>query len=158
MDNLYRYERIIKKFEELYGDLENLKTNNDNLHTRVFYTDIKLFRNNHGFKLLSMELPVLECQLDNGNYVLATTNSLFSIYDNIKYEMKYSDFSKNDKKYFSKNGQIAEGKTRVFKYYLKDGNEFLYEIDSLYPADIVHNRLVLSMQFGKYDSPTAPSV
>ncbi|WP_109097783.1 hypothetical protein [Aquimarina sp. AU58] len=152
MDHLYRYKLIIKKLEELYGTLENLKTNNKNLHTRV-YTDIKLFRNNHEFKLASKELPVLECQLDNDNYILATTNSLFSIYNNIRYEMQYSDFSKNDKKYFSKSGQIAEGETRVFKYYLKNGEEFLYEIDSLYPADIVHNRLVLSMRFGKYDSP-----
>ncbi|PKV49586.1 hypothetical protein ATE84_1617 [Aquimarina sp. MAR_2010_214] len=149
MDDIRKHELIIEKLKEVYGDLDNLKTNNEVLHTRIF-TDISDFRINSIFKLKDSELPVLECGL-NKNYILATTKSLYSIYNNTKYEMEYQDFLKSDRKYFFKNADIAAGNTRVFKYYLKDGSVFFYEIDSLYPADIIHNTIVLSKRFQKYD-------
>ncbi|WP_271783549.1 hypothetical protein [Aquimarina algiphila] len=152
MMDIHKHNRIVKKLKEVYGDFSNLKTNNDNLNTRI-YADLDSFNNEQKLELLDDELPILDCKLKNGNYLLATTKSLYSIYNGISYTMLYSDFSKIDRTYFFENGQLAEGKTRVFRYFLKKGDDFLYEIDSFYPADIVHNRLVLSMRFGKYDSP-----
>ncbi|MEW7279201.1 hypothetical protein ABW636_11465 [Aquimarina sp. 2201CG1-2-11] len=151
-----RYNRIIQKLKETYGDFDNLKTNNDNLNTKI-YTDINKFRNEYEFNLSDSELPILDCKLSNKNYILATTQSLYSSYNGVKYQMKYDDFSKIDRTYFFENKQLAEGKTRIFRYFLKNDNDFFYEIDSFYPADIIHNKLVLSMRFGKYDSPSSSS-
>ncbi|CAA0231397.1 hypothetical protein [Tenacibaculum maritimum] len=148
MKDIELHHLIITKLEELYGDLDNLKTNNSILHTKVFY-DLSKINQLDYWNFIEGGVPLLECKLKNGNYILSTTKSLYSIYNGEKYKMDYEDFEKSDKKFFSKNTQLGEGGTRVFNYFLKNGNNFMYEIDSLYPADIVHNRLVLTMKFKK---------
>ncbi|MDY8137209.1 hypothetical protein [Aquimarina sp. 2201CG5-10] len=153
MDDLNKHRLILEKLKEVYGDLDNLKTNNEILHTRIF-KDVSTLKINNRFKLKNTELPVLECELENSNYVLATTRSLYSIYNDAKYEMKYTEFLKSDREYFFKNSDIAVGNTRVFRYFFINGKDFFYEIDSLYPADIVHNTIVLSKRFQRYDEQT----
>ncbi|WP_394748242.1 hypothetical protein [Spongiimicrobium salis] len=150
MNELDKHTLIIKKFGELYGNLRSLKTNNVVLHTRVF-TNPKDYSPFRQIILEDSELPIIECRLPNENYLLATTKSMYSWYQGNEYEMLFSDFKDSDRAYFSNNIQLAEGKTRVFRYELKNGKEFIYEVDSFYPADIVHNRLVLSINYGRYD-------
>lgn len=150
MNKFELHKLIIKKLKEAYGDLENLKTNNDNLNTKIFLS-VEDYEGLDSFNLTDEELPLLECRLLNGNKVLATTKSLYSYYNGNRYKMSFSEFENNDRRYFSKSSQIAEGMTRTFNYLLKDGSNFMYEIDSFYPADLVHNKLVLSMQFNKYN-------
>ncbi len=149
MRNVIIHKNVIENLVSLYGDIRKLKTNNDMLNTNVF-SKVTDFISNDEFPLSDNELPILDCKQRNGNYLLATTNSLYSLYEGKKYSMKYEDFLSSDRSYFSSNKEIAKGKTRVFKYNLKHGDVFLFEIDSFYPADIVHNQLVLSMRYNKY--------
>jgi len=150
MDDIKIHKAIIENLISRYGDLQNLKTNNDTLNTNVFLNP-EDYVPYYEFDFSDNELPILDCKYENGNYLLATTQSLYSIFDGEKYFMMYKDFLKSDKSYFSSNKEIAVGKTRTFKYNLKSGKIFFYEIDSFYPADIVHNQLVLNMRFNKYE-------
>jgi hypothetical protein len=145
MKDIDLHSLMIAKFEELYGDLKNLRTNNNILNTKVF-DDLNQINLLEYWSVIEGGLPLLECKLKNGNYILATTKSLYSLYNGKKYKMDYKNFENNDKSFFYKNLQLGEGKTRVFNYFLKDGGNFMYEIDSLYPADLVHNGLVLKMK------------
>ncbi|GAA3655928.1 hypothetical protein [Flavivirga jejuensis] len=149
MKDYEMHKLIVDNLISRYGDLKKMKTNNDALNTNVFL-NIADFNSNNRFDFLDNELPILDCKCKNGNYILATTQSLYSLFEGKKYSMKYKEFLNSDKSYFSSNKEIAEGKTKVFKYNLKSGEVFFYEIDSFYPADIVHNQLVLSMRFNKY--------
>ena len=130
MESIKVYKAIIENLILRYGNLEELKTNNDVLNTNI-YTNPSDFINNGEFILSKKEILVLECNQKNGNYLLATTDSLYSLFEGKKYSMSYGDFLSSDRFYFSNNRQIAEGKTRTFKYILKSGKEFFYEIDSL---------------------------
>lgn len=147
-----KHKSIIKKITEIHADLKSLRTHNDKLNTVLFDNYIE-FNNPHSIQLSDDELPILECSLPNGNYILATTENLYSIYNNTNYKMNYKSFKSSDTNYFRSNKQIGEGKTIKFKYLLKDSESFfMYEIDSLDPADIIHNLIVLNMRFGRYDN------
>lgn len=120
-------------------------TNNDQLHTVLFYETEEAQRwklDNSVWDLAKDELPVLHCQLDAKNHFLMTTTKMLSLYLGRAYELKYADFESSDRTYYRFSKQIAEGKTRVFKYYSKKGDPFLYEIDSFYPADAAHNTIL----------------
>ena len=101
MTDIERHSMVIERLKALYGDLNNLKTHNTILHTKVYH-NLDEHRQIDYRDLINDELPLLECKLENGNYILATTRSLCSIYNSKKYKMNYENFEKNDRLFFLK--------------------------------------------------------
>ncbi len=139
------HKKIIDKLKRKYPGLE-LKTNNHALHTIVYKDQKSISKFECSlFQLDIDEVPILECSLPNNNYFLMTTKGMYSFFSNELYMMPYTDFDKSDRDYYRSSKQLGEGETRVFKYYSKKGDSFIYEIDSLYPADASHNTILHEM-------------
>lgn len=145
---------IIQKLKKRYSSINlssGLLTNNDTLHTKIFLDLIEGFKPKYDFVIDKQEFPLLECYLENKNYFLMTTNCMYSWYNGMKYELKYSEFWWEDPKIFSLNLPLQKGKTKIFKYYSITKIPFWYEIDSNHPADAAHNCILYNLR-----NPTPP--
>jgi hypothetical protein len=58
----------------------------------------------------------------------------------------YKDYWWHDRIIFSKNLPLEKGKTKIFKYYSLNKEEFWYEIDSGQPADAAHGCVLSYMR------------
>jgi hypothetical protein len=141
------HSKIIDKLRKFNNDLINLKTGNAKLHTRIFL-DLNVnyhFLSKH-VVLETYEYPYLECLLDNGNYFLMTTERMFSTFEGKQYLLEYRNYRGSDWAFVENNKPIEAGFTKIFKYYSFDGNEFIYEIDSYFPAFFANNIILLYMK------------
>ena len=147
MTSLEIYNYILEKLISRYNDLSKLRTNNDSLHTRIFLNATFSYQySNINVLLDTEELPILECLLPNGNYALMSTVRIISRFQGIKYELSYRDYLWHDKELFAKSLPFSQGKSKVFKYYSKNKQEFFYEVDSFEPADACHNCILYQMR------------
>lgn len=147
------YERVIAKFHRRYGQLE-LKTNNDKLNTKIAsnISEANIIKSEYDcmFSFDKVEIPILCCKLSNENVIVLTTQNMYSRFENNIYKMNYHDFQTSDRSYYRSSRQLGEGKTRIFKYTHSKG-EFIYEIDSFYPADAAHNVVLHGIWIGYFD-------
>ncbi len=146
------HERIIEKLKRKYNGFE-LKTNNNALYTIIHKDQESILKLKCSlFELDADEIPILSCLLPNENFFLMTTKGMYSVFSNKQYIMYYKDFDRSDRSYYNSSKQLGEGNTRVFKYYSKTNEIFIYEIDSLYPADASHNVILheLTIRISKY--------
>ncbi len=153
MIDLNLFKKMSSKLVDRYGG-SILKTNNDTENTVVIidFEKAKEFKIEY-FKLFDFEqfeLPVMYCILPNTNITVLTTRNMYSRFKGILYKMSYKDFLESDITYFRYSKEIGEGKTKIFRY-LHEKGEFLYEIDSYYPADAAHNNILHKMWTGYFD-------
>lgn len=153
MKDLILYKKISSKLIERYGGYY-LKTNNKDLHTVVTISVENAYEVKDEFSNLfdfeELELPIMYCQLSNDNIVILTTRNMYSRFKDTFYKMNYKDFLESDRSYFRFSREIGEGETRIFRYLHKKG-EFMYEIDSYYPADAAHNNILHKMWRGYFE-------
>ena len=125
-----------------------LRTNNTSLNTRIFYSfkeSLEMKQSESTFHIAANELPILKCDLPNGNRFLMTTKSMYSVYNGKTYLLNYIDYQKTKSKSYKNTGEIVDGKTHHFVYLSHDQEEFYYEIDSFYPTDAAHNVILHEM-------------
>jgi hypothetical protein len=147
MKQIEIFHAIIDKLKEKYGDLVNLKTNNKKLNTKIFVNETYNYEVTElNIKLEREEMPILECILENGNYLLMTTKRMLSRYNGKFFTLNYLDYWWDDSIVRRKYRSIFEGETVVFKYYSLTNEPFWFEIDSFYPADAAHNKILTKMR------------